>query len=250
MSGSGEHDSSRSACGGAFTTTHWSVVLRAGRSESPAAQAALAELCQAYWYPLYAYIRRQGHGADAAKDLAQDFFTGLVTKRFFSAAKPEKGRFRAFLLVTLKRFLINEWHRERAQKRGGGAPVVSIDECLAESRYDLEPAHAESADVLFDRQWAVALLERVLARLEQDYAAAGKQALFDLLRGCIAQSAAAPSYAETAAQLGMTQGAVKVAAHRLRSRYRELLRAEIAQTVSSPEDVDEELRHLFATFSA
>lgn len=242
-------DATRATGAGAFMTTHWSVVLKAGRDSSPAAAAALSELCQAYWYPLYAYARRRGCAPEAAKDAVQEFFLKLTATRFFASAKREKGKFRSFLLTALKRFLINEWHRARRQKRGGEQPAVSLDECLAESRYRLDVADDESADVLFDRQWAMTLLDRVFVRLEKDYAAAGKQPLFNELRGTISRAEQQETaYADVAKRLKMSEGAVKVAVHRLRAKYREALRAEIAQTVAGPEQVEEEIRDLFAVF--
>jgi len=234
---------------GQFATTHWSVIAQAGRSDSPQARAALAQLCQVYWYPLYAFIRRQGHGVEDAQDLTQEFFARLLAKKFFTAAQPEKGRFRSFLLMTLKRFLANEWERAHAAKRGGGRTPVSIDADQAEARYRAEPAHHLSADVLFERQWAATLLDQVLVSLEREYTLSGKGPLFQHLKGCLTQAATAIPLAQVAAQLGMKESAVKVAAHRLRGRYRDLLRLEIAKTVSSPEEVAEEIRHLFATFS-
>jgi RNA polymerase sigma-70 factor (ECF subfamily) len=238
-----------SAGAGQFATTHWSVILQAGRSESAAAQAALAELCRVYWPPLYAYLRRQGHSPEDAKDLTQEFFARLLARRVFTAARPERGRFRSWLLMTLKRFLANEWHRARARKRGGGQELLSIDAHLAESRCGAEPAHGLSADVVFERQWAATLLDQVLVRLEREYAAAGKGKLFQHLKDCLTPEGPARPYAEVAAQAGLTEAAVKVAAHRLRARYRELLRLEIAKTVSTPAEVEEEIRHLLATFS-
>jgi len=231
-----------------FTTTHWSVIARAGRSDSPQAQAALSELCQAYWYPLYAYIRHQGYSPEDAQDLTQDFFARLLAKKVHAAARPERGKFRSFLLMTLKRFLANQTRRARAQKRGSGHHPVSIDSSLAESRYGTQPAHHLSADVLFERQWAGTLLDQVLARPEGEYAAAGRRRMFEALRDCLTRESTALSYADIAVQSGLTEAAVKVAAHRFRARYREMLRQEVAKTVSQPEEVEEEIRHLFATF--
>jgi len=228
-----------------FATTRWSVVLRAGGDDAPAA-AALAELCQSYWYPLYAYARRRGCDPEAARDAVQEFFLKLTTTRGFAGARRECGRFRSYLLVAMKRFLINEWQRARCEKRGGDQPVVSLDECLAESRYRLDLADNETAEVLFDRQWALTMLDRVLARLAEEYTAAGKADWFAELRGAIAADATTAPYAEIAARLGSSEGAIKVAVHRLRARYREILREEIAQTVATPDAVDEELHHLFA----
>jgi RNA polymerase sigma factor (sigma-70 family) len=237
-------------CAAQFATTHWSVIARAGRSDSPEAQAALAELCQAYWFPLYAFIRHQGHAPEDAQDLTQEYFALLLARRIHAAAHPERGRFRSFLLMTLKRFLANQNRRAQARKRGGGEAVISMDQNLAESRYGMEPAHRLSADLLFDRQWARTLLDQVLAGLEREYVTAKKGLLFECLKDCLTRESGALPYADIAVRTGMTEAAVKVAAHRLRSRYRELLRCEIAKTVSGPEEVEEEIRHLFATFAA
>jgi RNA polymerase sigma factor (sigma-70 family) len=231
-----------------FVTTHWSVVLSARQKDSPHSAAALETLCRTYWYPLYAYVRRQGHSPHDAQDLTQGFFARLLQKDYLQAAAREKGKFRTFLLVALKRFLANEWDREHAQKRGGFAPVVSIDQEDAESRLAAEPAHNLQPDVLFDRQWARTLLERTMTRLRDEYAATGRARLFELLQGCLAKDESALAYAEIAARLNLTVAAVKMAVRRLRARYREILHAEIADTVASPEEIEEEIRHLFSTF--
>jgi RNA polymerase sigma-70 factor (ECF subfamily) len=228
-----------------FVTTHWSVVLRAGGDD-----AALGELCRAYWYPLYAYVRRLGKSPQDAEDLTQAFFARLLEKNYIAAADQEKGRFRTFLLIALKRFLANEWDREHAQKRGGFQTIVSIDHDLAETRFSAEPAHAEQPDVLFERQWAMALLEQVMARLQSEYTDTGRGELFGHLRACLTRDEAALSYVEIGTRLDMSDAAVKMAVQRLRARYRELLREEIAKTVASPDDIEDELRHLFAIFSA
>jgi len=232
-----------------FATTHWSVVRSAQDSQSPRSLEALEALCRGYWYPLYAFARRQGHSPADAEDLTQSFFARLLEKGYLKSAEREKGKFRTFLLVALKRFLADEWDREHAQKRGGFAPVVAIDLEPAESRLAAELAHHQQPDVLFDRQWAVTLLERTMARLRGEYVTSGRTRLFELLRGCLAKEASAQPYAEIAAQLKLTEAAVKMAVHRLRARYREILRAEIADTVSSPEEIGEELHHLFSAFS-
>ena len=232
----------------AFVTTHWSVVLSAQDRNSPRSTEALESLCRTYWYPLYAFVRRQGRRPHDAQDLTQAFFARLFEKDTLNAVAREKGRFRTFLLVVLKRFLANEWEREHAQKRGGFAPVISIDHELAESRFAAEPAHRLQPDVLFDRQWAATLLDRVMIRLQEEYLLSGRAKLFEYLRGCLARDESALPYAEIAARLNLTEAAVKMAVHRLRARYREILRAEIADTVSSPEEIDEEIRHLFSTF--
>ena len=221
------------------------MILAARGEPSPRAADAMAELCRTYWYPLYAYVRRRGHETSEAEDLTQEFFARLLAKDYLAGVDPEKGKFRAFLLASLKHFLMNEWDRSRAQKRGGGKPLVSLDALSAEGRYRLEPAHNLTAERLFERQWALTVLEQVLARLQAEWASHGRQAIFDALKGSLTGAAEA-GYAEIGDGLAMTEAAVKVAAHRLRRRYRELLREEIAQTVASPEEIDDEIRYLLS----
>ena len=232
----------------AFVTTHWSVVLSAQEKNSSRAAQALETLCRTYWYPLYAYARRRGHSPPDAEDLTQEFFARLLQKDYLKSVAQEKGKFRTFLLVALQRFLANEWDRQHAQKRGGFQPIVSIDKEMAESRFAAEPVHHLQPDVLFDRQWAVTLLQATMAQLHEEYVASGRAKLFELLRGCLAKDESALPYAEIAARLNLTEAAVKMAVQRVRARYREILRAEIAGTVGSPEEIDEEIRHLFSTF--
>jgi RNA polymerase sigma factor (sigma-70 family) len=231
----------------AFLTTHWSVVLSARDQHSSQSAQALELLCRTYWLPLYAFVRRQGRNPHDAQDLTQEFFARLLEKDYLKSAAPDKGRFRTFLLVALKRFLANEWDRQRAQKRGGANLVVSIDQEVAESRFAAEPAHLQP-DLLFDRQWAMTLLDHTMNRLREEYVATGRARLFELLRGCLTKDESALPYAEIAARLNLTEAAVKMAVQRLRARYRELLRAEIAETVASEGEVEEEIRHLFSTF--
>jgi RNA polymerase sigma-70 factor (ECF subfamily) len=238
--------SASDASPGRFATTHWSLVVAARGGEAPQAQAALADLCRAYWYPLYAYIRHQGHPADRAQDLTQEFFARLLEKDFLAVVDREKGKFRSFLLAACKHFLANERDRERAQKRGGGRYALSIDFRGADGRYVHEPAHAETPERLFERRWALALLEQVLARLRQEYETAGKGRLFGLLKPRLTGDGGGEPYARAAAELGLSEGAVKVAVHRIRKRYRELLHEEIAQTLDDPALVEEEIRALFA----
>jgi RNA polymerase sigma-70 factor (ECF subfamily) len=228
-----------------FATTRWSLVLAAGRGDAPEAQAALAALCEVYWYPLYAYVRRSGHPADEARDLTQEFFARLLEKHYLRAADSERGRFRSFLLTAFKRFLAKERHRARALKRGGGRRMLSLDFEQGESRFRLEPATDITAETIYERRWALTLLDRVMDRLRDDFERAGKRDDFDRLKVFLTGEAAAPNYREAAAELGTTEGAVKVAVHRLRRRFRDVVLAEIAQTVTAPEDVDEELRYLF-----
>lgn len=230
-----------------FATTRWSVVMSAGAPDSPRSADALAELCQAYWYPLYAFVRRQGHDAHDAQDLTQEFFARLLEKNYLADVKREKGRFRSFLLSALKHFLANEWDKAKAWKRGGRHEIVHLDAHDAETRYHLEPQEVLSADKVYERRWAMTLLDRVLNRLREEQVASGKEDQFELLKSCLMGERASQPYAELAGQLKMTEGNVKVTVHRLRQRYRELLRAEIAETVASPNDVEVELRHLFTT---
>jgi RNA polymerase sigma-70 factor (ECF subfamily) len=229
-----------------FVTTHWSLVLAAGKGASAQARAALAALCQTYWYPLYAYVWRQGHQPDDAQDLTQAFFARLLEKHYLQSADPERGRFRSFLLTAFKRFLSKERDRERTQRRGGGRKLLPLDFEAGERRYSLEPAHEITAERIYEQRWALTLLDRVFVRLRDEFDRAGKQKEFDCLKVYLTGEAGTPSYQEAAAELATTEGAVRVAVHRLRRRYRELVREEIAQTVAGPEDVDEELRHLFA----
>ncbi|MGH7968804.1 MAG: RNA polymerase sigma factor [Limisphaerales bacterium] len=223
-------------------------MLSARAKDSPRSAAALETLCRTYWYPLYAYLRRQGQPAPDAQDLTQGFFARLLQKEYLQAAAREKGKFRTFLLVALKRFLANEWDREHALKRGGFAPVVSIDQEVAESRFAAERSHNVQPDVLFDRQWAMTVLERTMAQLQKEYVASGRAKLFEYVQSCLAREESALPYAAIAARLKLTEPAVKMAVYRLRASYREILRAEIAHTVSAPEEIEEEIRYLFCAF--
>lgn len=232
-----------------FATTRWSVVLAATGGDSTRARDALQELCQTYWYPLYAFVRRLGKSPHDAEDLVQSFFGRSLEKNYFDAADQTKGRFRSFLLVALKRFLANEWDKLRTRKRGGAQPLVALDALTAEQRYALEPVDRLSADKLFERRWALTLLEKVLERLRGEQASLGRGATFDELKDCLTSKDRGTAYAELAKRLGMTEGAVKVAVHRLRGRYRELLEEEIAHTVASPDEVAEERRHLLNVLS-
>lgn len=233
----------------AFVTTHWSVVLTAGRNDTTRAGDALAKLCQTYWFPLYAYVRRRGHSPEDAQDLTQEFFARLLEKNWVGDADQFKGRFRSFLLLAMNRFLSDEWDKARAQKRGGGVPLVPLQFDTAETRYGVEPADPATPERTFERRWALTLLEEVLNRLRKEYENEGKTDLFAALHPCLVGERTAQPYAELATQLVMNEGAVKSAVHRLRQRYRQLLRDEIAQTVADPTEVDEELRHLFAALA-
>ena len=248
MSAGTNNPESSAAASAHFVTTHWSVVLRAGHVESAGGAEALSELCQTYWYPLYAYVRRQGHPPHDAEDLTQGFFARLLEKNYVADARREKGRFRTFLLTALKHYLANEWDRQHAQKRGGFHTVISIDGDEAESRFSEEPVHDVTPEVLFERQWAVALLDHVVARLQEEYAGTGRGALFDELRGTLTSTESVAPYAVIAARLNVSEVSVKMAVRRLRARYREILREEIARTVDSPEHIEEEITHLFTAF--
>lgn len=221
-----------------FATTRWSVVVAAGGPTGPDARAALETLCGTYWYPLYAYARRRGQGRHAAEDLTQGFFAKLLERGSVAAADPQRGRFRAFLLTAFQRFAANEWERETAKKRGGGAATLSIDFEAGESRFASEPSHDLTPEREYERRFALALLARVLARVRDE-----REGDADLLPYVGGTGAARP-YAEIAAARGTSEGAVKVAVHRLRARYREHLRAEIRETVADEADVDDEIRHL------
>jgi RNA polymerase sigma factor (sigma-70 family) len=239
------HQTSDGAHPHGFATTRWSLVLAAGRGDAPEAGAALTALCEVYWYPLYAYVRRSGHPADEARDLTQAFFARLLEKHYVRAADSERGRFRSFLLTALRRFLTKEWQRARSLKRGGGRRMLSLDFEQGESRFRLEPATDVTAESLYERRWALTMLDQVMARLRDDFERSGKREDFDRLKVFLTGEAAAQSYRDVADAMGTTEGAIKVAVHRLRRRFREAVLAEIAQTVAAPEEVDEELRQLF-----
>jgi RNA polymerase sigma-70 factor (ECF subfamily) len=235
---------------GRFATTHWSVVLAAACDRDTLAQEALARLCKTYWYPLYAFVRCQGCSPQDAEDLTQEFFARLLAKHYLRDVDRSKGRFRSFLLAALKHFLANEWARARRLKRGGGQTLVPLDALSAESRYGREPADTLTPEASYERRWALTLLNQVLARLAGEQEAAGKQAQFARLQGCLTGEKGLPPYVELAAGLGVTEGAVKVAVHRLRQRYRELLREEIALTVASPAEIEDEIRRLFRALAS
>jgi len=244
-----EHSTPASSSpGDIFATTHWTVVLAAGRRRTPQADVALEELCRMYWFPLYAYVRRCGHSKEDAEDITQAFFARFLEKNYLEGLRSEKGKFRAFLLAALKHFLANESDRAHRQKRGGGLTSLSLDWQDADTRYQLDPADQLSPDKLYDRAWAVALLERVIVRLRDESVAEGKAEQFEQLKPFLMIGKSAIPYPQAAAQLNLTEGAVRVAVHRLRKRYRELLRDEIAQTLSDPAHVDEEMRALFRAF--
>lgn len=228
-----------------FATTRWSRVLAAGHGSTPAAREALATLCEHYWYPLYAYVRRWGYDPDQAQDLTQEFFSRLLEKGLVRDADPSRGRFRSFLLASLKHFLSNERDRAAAVKRGGRAVVLPLEIETAEGRYSLEPPDAETPDRVYERRWAMTLLGRTRARLRAEFAGKGKAELFARLEGYLTGDAETMAYADLAVALSMSEGAVKVAVHRLRRRFGALLRQEIGDTVTDPKQVDDEIRELF-----
>ena len=227
-----------------FATTRWTVVLAAGQRGAPQATVALEELCRTYWYPLYAYVRRHGHSREDAEDLTQGFFARLLEKNYLEGLSSDKGKFRAFLLVALKRFLANEWDRANRQKRGGGSPLLSLDWEDADQRYQIIPADNLSPDKLYDRAWAMTVLERVIIRLRDESVAEGKSRLYECLKPFLMLGKSEIPYARAAAALAMSEGSVRVAVHRLRRRYRELLREEIAQTLSDPSQAEAEIQAL------
>ena len=232
-----------------FDTTHWSVVLQAGANDSPQAAEALARLCRAYWYPLYAYVRRQGQSIEDAQDLTQEFFTRLLERQSIRSADRNRGRFRTFLLTSLKHFLISEWKQANCAKRGGGRQIISLDAEETETRFRAEPADNRSPDKAFERRWAMVLLDRVLDQLQNEFTAGGRGQVFEELKSSLIGHENESSYAEIGRRLGMTEGNVKVTVHRLKRRYRELLRAEIARTVDDPGAIEAEMRDLFAALS-
>ncbi len=231
-----------------FATTRWSIVLSAGRGSTPDSQRALTSLCETYWYPLYTYARRRVADVHEAQDLTQAFFATLLEKEYVAAADRQRGRFRAFLITAFRHFLSKEWAKAKTQKRGGGRSAIRLDFDGADSRLIIEPAAGLSAEQWYDRQWAVTLLDEILRRLEEECEQAGHAQRYSLLKPFIVGGQPVETYAEVAAQLGITQGAAKMAATRLRRRYRSLLREEIAATVNGEDEIDDEIRKLFAAF--
>ena len=224
-------------------------MLAAGQRHTPQSAGALAELCQTYWFPLYAYVRRRGHSKEDAEDSVQAFFARLLEKNFLAGVANEKGKFRAFLLASLKHFLANEWDKTQAQKRGGGAAHLSLDWQTADTKFQVAATNEPSPDKAFDREWALALLAKVIERLQKECAADGKGKLFEQLKTFLMAGGGDSAQSEVAKSLGMEEGAVRVAVHRLRKRYRQLLRDEIANTLADAAQVDEEMRALFRAFA-
>ena len=228
-----------------FTTTHWSVVLASSQGDSPQAAVALEQLCRAYWYPLYAFVRRQGHNPHDAEDLLQAFFARFLEKNYLNDVDRSKGRFRSFLLAGLQHFLADEWDKAHTCKRGGQVQFLSLDSEFAESRYWEETASDLTPEKLYEQRWACVLLEQVMQRLEQDAAEAGKGHFFEALKPFLIGESHSVSYAELAVKLGVSEAALKMKTQRLQQRYLRLLREEIAQTVTSPAEVEDEIRYLF-----
>ena len=250
MSVSGSYNSAIPQPARQFASTRWSLVVAAGQRELPESEAALASLCGLYWYPLYAFARRRVPTIEDAQDLTQEFFLRLQERDYLRQADPQRGRFRSFLLTAFKHFLAKERERANAQKRGGGRKPLPLDFQSGECRFQREPSHQATAEGLYERSWALTLLQQALARLREEQTAAGKERLFECLKGTLTGEDAPRPYAELAAELGMSEPAIKVTVHRLRRRYGELLRAEIAQTVTTAEEVEDELRDLFAAVRA
>ncbi len=244
-----ESDSRSEAHGAVFSTTHWSVVLAAGRSDSPQAREALEQLCRTYWYPLYAHVRRCGYSHEDAQDLTQGFFLQLLEHDYCARANPNRGRFRSFLLAGLNRYLADQHDRATARKRGAGQAVLSFDAQTADARYRLEPLDQQSPDKLFERRWAQTMLAQVLAHLGREFQEAGKAELFRRLRLFLVAGRDEGSYAQAATDLGLTTDAVRKAAQRLRQRYYKLFREEIAHTVADAVEVEDEMRHLCAVMA-
>jgi len=232
-----------------FRTTHWSVVLSAGEGSTPEAAGALEKLCQLYWYPLYAFVRKHGYDAHEAQDLTQEFFCRFLESKALKSVHPDKGKFRSFLLAALKNFLANEWDRAHRLKRGGGRQFLSWDDLAAEDRFALEPADELPVEKRFDRNWAQSLVDAALARLHAECVAEGTEHRFNVLKLFLSGEPIGLSYATAAQQLALSEAAVKSAIHRLRQRYATLFRTEVAQTVSDPAEVESEIRHLFAVLS-
>ena len=233
-----------------FTTTHWSVVLRAARTNTPLAVDALEQLCRAYWYPLYAFVRRYGYSPEDAQDLTQGFFARFIAKEYLEDVDRAKGRFRSFLLAAMKHFLANQWDRAHARKRGGSAERVTLEGAEAERRYHEEPVSDLSPDKLYEQRWACRLLEQVMVRLESGFQANGQGGLFLELKPFLIGESRSVTYADLAGKLGVSEASLKMKVQRMRHRYQRLLREEIARTVSDPEEVDDEIGYLFRVLSA
>lgn len=232
-----------------FATTHWTVVLAAGRGDSPQATEALEELCRTYWYPVYAFVRRHGHDPTDAQDLAQAFFADLLRRGSLSTARPERGRFRWFLLASVRHFLANEWDKAKAQKRGGDVKFISLEQAAAEKRYAQEPSHDLTPERIYERSWGVTVIQQVRHRLREEFQGLDKGPRFELLDRLLPGEERQLTTAEVASRLGLTEGSVRSEVHRLKRRFGEMLRAEVAHTVAAPADIDGEIQHLMEVVS-
>jgi RNA polymerase sigma factor (sigma-70 family) len=249
MDGSRAEDDLPIKGGTQFATTHWSVVVAAVEQASPQASDALEKLCHTYWYPLYAFVRRQGNNADVAQDLTQEFFRRLIEKNYLAGVKQEKGKFRTFLLAAMKHFLANERVRDRRIKRGGGRTIISLDDEQAEQRYLLDPETDLSPEKIYEQRWATTIMEKAIASLRENWVQAGKSSQFEALKKFLSTNPSDGDYRAIAQQLNLSPGAVSAAVHRLRRGYGEHVRAEIAQTVTQPADIDDELRYLYSVLT-
>ena len=250
MSATGSSGNSADLGGREFRTTHWSVVILAGREDSAQAADALEKLCRAYWFPLYAYVRRRGHDVPTAQDLTQAFFAELLERHALDQVDRSKGRFRSFLLASLNNFLNNEWDKGRRLKRGGGREILSFDGMTTEERFQYEPPDETTPEKIFERRWAQAVLEQAVARMADELRAVGMTERFEVLKDFLMGDARDGSYEGAAARLNLTVSAVTSAIHRLRGRFREVFREEIAHTVAHPDEIDQEIRHLLGALSA
>ena len=237
------------AAGSGFHSTHWSVVLLAGQNPSVESEAALEKLCRAYWYPLYAFVRRRGYSHEEAQDLTQEFFSRLSEKNALESVAREKGRFRSYLLASMKHLLANEWNRNQCQKRGGGTALLSLDELRAEERYSQEPVDELTPETMYERRWAETILDAVTLQLRTEFEAAGQGERFEELKVFLLAEQEPVTYAAMATRLGMSEGAVRTAIYRMRQRYGALFRAEIAQTVTGLPELEEEVRHFLAVLA-
>jgi len=245
-----KHSQTPTTGNAAFMTTRWSIVRAAGDSAAPKHEQALSTLCETYWFPLYAYLRRNGHDVNEAADHTQAFFARLLDKKYLGQVRPKPGKFRSFLLTALKHFVSNQYKYARAKKRGGGKKILSLNYDQAEDRYALEPATDLSPEKLFEKSWALTVLTRTMERLEEELAARNREKLFEHLRGYVVAEQSAVPYQDLADKLEMSEGTIRVAVHRLRKRCKEILRDEVAQTVTTPDEVEEEIRSLFTALQA
>lgn len=244
MAGPEDSDAPQAGAGGAFPATRWSLVVTAREQDTPAAERALSELCELYWFPLYCFVRRKGHSPPDAEDLTQEFFRLVIERNYLGVADANRGKLRSFLLASIKNFMADSHKARKAQKRGGGKTIVSLDQQTAEDRYLVEPSHEHTPEAIFERRWAQTLLERIMQKLKAVYTDLGKSDHFDALHGFMEWNAGEGSYSEASAQLGISENNVRVSVFRMRKRFGELLRAQIAETVATPDDIAGELQHI------